>query len=220
MIRRFFIILLALGLFFLPDSLFAEPYISVYAGGTIVEPVKTSSAGPQVPTTKNLDADNSVIFGGKIGYNMETAPFAFEVDVFYLAPDIPRQRLDASGPATFIDQDIDFIDIGLHGLFRWPLYYRRPKLAVEPYLGIGLGFFHLRAKDSVSGVKDEDSGAAFHALAGSKIRLTDNIYLFGEYKYVLANTSMKKQAVDMNFKFHNIYGGIEYRFNPMPAFLR
>lgn len=217
MIRRFFVILLALGLFFLPDFLFAEPYISVYAGGAIVETVKTSSE--EISSTRSLDPDNSVIFGGKIGYNLETFPFAFEVDVFYLAPDIPRQGLDVS-ESTFIDEDIDFIDIGLNSLFRWPLYYRRPKLSVEPYLGIGLGFFHIRAKDSVSGVKDRDSGAAFHAIGGSKIRLTDNLYLFGEYKYALADTELKKQAVDMEFKFHNIYGGIEYRFNSKPALLR
>jgi opacity protein-like surface antigen len=215
-VKRLLIIIVvsALGLTAVPASLFAEPYVSVYAGGSLVPHVRTKYAGVPAPDpTQQINPDASPIFGAKLGYYANDIPFlGIEFDFSYMAPNVPRQRIDATGPTTYIDEDINFYDFGFNALLRWPLYYHKPRLAIEPYVGIGVGFYFMTIDDSVSGIKDKDSGAALHALGGAKLRLTNSLYLFSEYKYILAYTEAKKQGFDMDFQFHNLYGGLEYRF--------
>ena len=94
-VKRLLIIIVAsaLALTAVPASLFAEPYVSVYAGGSFVPHVRTRHKGPPAPDpTQQINPDASPIFGAKLGYYANDLPFlGIEFDFCYIMPDVPRR---------------------------------------------------------------------------------------------------------------------------------
>lgn len=207
--KKTIVLILTLGFFFISSPLLAEPYIAIYAGGALHQDVEVKNQ-----TTDRQDGaevDDSAVFGGKIGYWIESLPyFGIEAEVFYLTADIPRQDLNIDSPTQSVDLSIDIIDVGFNGLVRYPIESQNYR--IEPYGGIGVGIFYADSKDNTSSSQDDDdTSVAFHALAGTRIRLAKNIFAFAEYKFVKATSEFQELELD-DFEIHNIYGGIEFRF--------
>jgi len=213
LIKKTFFLILTLVFCFISRPVFAEPYIAIYAGGALHQDVKVKDTSPSNRSFNKADVDDSFVLGGKIGYWAEFLPyFGIEAEVFYLTADMPRQDVSKEGSAKIIDQSIDIIDVGFNGLVRYPI--ERQNFRIEPYGGLGVGIFYAESEDRTSLSSDsDDTSAAFHVLSGTRIRLTKNIFAFVEYKYIQATSEFHEQQIEFeDFKIHNIYGGIEFRF--------
>lgn len=114
----------------------AEWFGDLFVGGAFTERSEPSATLPVfgVPTTlttKELHHDDSVVFGGRVGYWLEPFPYVgLALDVSHFTPDAPAQTrtvvfnpdlFGASGPAPAKKVDIGVTAIAFDLMLRWPL---------------------------------------------------------------------------------------------------
>ena len=136
-----FIFIFVFLFIFVSKPAFAEGFFNGYAGASIPLKVQLQDTSPAGLSLRDSDVDDSVVFGGKIGYWMENVPFlGIEMDISAWFPDISRQQInnDASNP-KYIDTSMDVLDIGFNGLARYA--FNPHNHYIEPYVGLGVGIF-------------------------------------------------------------------------------
>lgn len=228
---------LAVLLGFSPAS--AEFYVAGYAGGAFpndqdVDVTGSFSGTSGFDTTlKDVDLDNSVLFGGKAGYFFESWPyFGLEVDGYHFTPDAGPQTVDASG--TFLGLPVvgatinDNVDIGVTG-FALNAILRGfsgiseafPRGRLQSYIGAGPGVFIGKLESLVLTAKDDDTDTVVggQGLVGMKFFLTKNLAFFAEYKYMITDKFEFKLSdgpvsatVKTSISAHLAYGGIAFHF--------
>jgi opacity protein-like surface antigen len=91
------------------------------------------------------------------------------------------------------------------------LIVRYPGETIIPYAGAGLGISHsFLSGTTIPGATDTDLGGSwtlgYQFLAGVQGNLTNQIFLFGEYKYFAANYHWEQLA--LNIRRQYLLGGI------------
>ncbi len=101
---------------------------------------------------------------------------------------------------------------------------RYPGSVVQPYIGVGVGesFGFLDADSVRAGTKrvDGKSGTfslAYQVLGGLRARLTDQLFVFGEYKYFTTKYNWEEalvgsKDVELRFHTHIIAAGFGFSF--------
>ena len=95
------------------------------------------------------------------------------------------------------------------------LIVRYPGERIIPYAGAGLGISHsFLTATAIPGAADTDLGGSwtlgYQFLGGVQGSLTDQLFLFGEYKYFAANYHWEQLA--LHFRTQYLLGGIGWHF--------
>jgi opacity protein-like surface antigen len=213
----------------------AQIYTGVYVGAAIpheadvtvtqqgIEEVRNAieAAGLSPVTSLRLDVtdiefDAGVMVGGRVGYWLEALDVPFiglEAEVYGAFPEVSNQDLtvtatgvaagtpfavNVTGPIS--KEDVDVVTIGFNAIARYP---HGP---IQPYGGVGIGIVNAEIDD------DDDTAAGLQLIGGVRGFVTDNVALFGEYKYVM--TELEFGDIEMDYNASHVYGGIEYHFGP------
>jgi len=217
-------ILILLSIFPMPAS--AEWFADLYFGEASTQSadidVEVSSSGLGFVSTQSdtekVNFDNSFMVGGRFGYYFESLPWlGFALDLSYFQAD-----------GKNVDNDI--VPISLLLMLRWPLFKSEkfPKGRLQPYAGIGPGFFLADSKvDFRPAVPERVSGSSTDV--GIDIRLGlawqfhKRMALFGEYRYTNFSIDMEqrdilygfagtKESMHTNLRTNHFLIGLSYRF--------
>jgi len=98
-------------------------------------------------------------------------------------------------------------------------------LPVTPYVGIGLGLAQIKMDGASpfggSSINDSDTVGAFQAIAGVRYALTDQVDVFGDYRYFkTADAGLVTRggvATSMDFSTHSGLLGLRYSFGGSSA---
>ncbi len=187
--------------------------------------------------TSDITLSNAPIFGAKVGYFFEDPSFTWlgiEADVFTLKSDIK--------PATLsTDQDITYSPgpntTGCTNLITPPcpqtivqkgqfaltasslrvsamtfnLIARYPGSVLQPYVGVGAGAFYFKSTGQFDG---KQFSPGFNALAGLKIKASDEWGLFAEGRYNLASVNGLDQTFGLSgmYSMFHLVAGVSFHF--------
>lgn len=170
------------------------------------------SAGVPGPL-QDFDLQNSITYGGKIGYFPGHSWYGIEGEVLHTTPHI--KSFDDNPATASVDPEagIHFrlTTVGVNFIARYP------GRTVQPYIGagIGAGIAHIGKTSTVQ--SDTDVSAVWNVLVGLRTFITPTIALFGEYKYTGATLQFDQAFGDLggfsgNYRAQHILGGLSYHF--------
>jgi opacity protein-like surface antigen len=211
---------IAMGMFCLTLPVEAELYVAGQAGVNIPQSLSTVeySAGGATLGGNDLSLHKSVMYGGKLGYYFDSLKFqnfnlGVEMEVFNSTPHVKQQDLTLAGIPLGTAPGLNF------RVLNWApvnLMVRYQAGALEPYAGVGLGVFFTRLSDGTNSSSSTDIG--LNTQLGLRYRVTNNLALFGEWKFNHANIShdnfLGANGLDFsaNYNAHILAFGIGYHF--------
>jgi opacity protein-like surface antigen len=195
-----------------PSPARAESYVAGAVGVNFADRINSiagtgPSAGvPDLNPAPNPDFDlqNSITYGGKIGYFPGHSWYGIEGEILNTTPHIKQLDTDPGIHMRMTTVGINFIA-------------RYPGRTVQPYIGagIGAGVAHIGKTPTVQ--NDTDVSAVWNVLVGLRTFITPTIALFGEYKYTGATLHFDQAFGDLggfsgNYRAQHILGGLSYHF--------
>lgn len=197
-----------------PSHAPAEMYIAGDVGVNFADRISSiAGTGPQAGTPGpfiDFDLQNSITYGGKVGYFPGHSWFGIEGEVFHATPHIK------SLPATPTLDEVPGIHfrittVGANFIARYP------GRTFQPYIGVGIGaaIAHIGDTDTVQ--SDTDVAVAWNVLAGLRAFVTPTIAVFTEYKYTGASLQFDEAfgpdgGFAGNYGAQYVLGGLSYHF--------
>lgn len=154
---------------------------------------------------QDLDLQNSITVGGKIGYFPQHGWVGIEGEVFHSTP-----HIKGLGPDPGIHLRVT--TIGANFILRYP------GRTFQPYIGIGGGAVVARLGSAAGGVQsDTDLAGAWNVLAGIRAFVTPHIAVFTEYKFQAATLQFDGAfgtagGFESTFRAQHVLGGLSYHF--------
>jgi opacity protein-like surface antigen len=203
--------LLSLTPFFSTNACAEGYYVALQLGENDPKNL-TSIRGTEGGTLTDLSLKTSFLYGAKFGtFFCRSCMMGFETEVYTSTPDIKEQTATVTipglGPVTF-PKDVRVTTWAFNVIFRYPGYN------FQPYAGGGLGLF-FASPESALGLKSDNWRPGLNALAGVRYFLTQNIGLYGEYKYNRVGFKFDFPGfpqVQANYKANIFVVGISYHF--------
>ena len=182
----------------------AEWFGDLYLGGAFTQNSEPSAStrvagAPTTITTKDRHHDDSISFGGRFGYWIESLPYVgVGLDASHFNADVsPQTRTSVfspdpfglSGPQPGKKIDIGITVISLDLMLRWPLMTSPafPKGQLQPYVAAGPAVFIVNVKDfrnAGPGVQSASDASVGVKVAGGLTWLfTNRIGVFTEYRF-------------------------------------
>lgn len=209
----------------------AETYIAGQFGFTLAPDTTRGRANdptyaglPTGTSVSNVNLNNSAMYGMKVGHYFESLPWlGMELEGFITSPHRPQQRLalavPGSGNVTVEEGGATNRLIVVSPL----LMVRYQAGAFEPYAGVGPGLLLLHQQQltsAASGTAYSQSytGIGLNTQVGLRYRLTDQVSIFGEWKFNYARLSLPGQADVGHFginaiaTLHHFVFGLGYHF--------
>ncbi len=192
----------------------AEMYVAGQAGVNFADRINSIagtgvSAGVQGPLA-DFDLQNSITYGGKIGYFPGHSWYGIEGEVFHTTPHIKELPPTASLPA---DPGIHFrvTTVGVNFIARYP------GRTFQPYAGVGVGAAIAHIGDTVTVQSNSDVATAWNVLVGLRAFVASNIAVFTEYKYTGATFEFDQALGSLggfsgNYRAQHVLGGLSYHF--------
>jgi outer membrane protein OmpA-like peptidoglycan-associated protein len=191
-------------LLMVPRILWAEVFADIGVGGAITQnaDITTESGGKQ--TEGRVHFADSVTAGARIGYWFEGEPMVGVAGtVSYFQP-------GASGSTA----KTEVVPLSLLAMGRWPLLVSKefPKGQLQPYLGVGPGFFITHA--STPGFSDTSKEAGLDFRTGAQWLFTPRVGSFVEYRLTHVGTTFRDQGVreETSLTTHHFLIGMAYHF--------
>ncbi len=192
-----------------PSKIDAEPYIAGFAGyGLSAELSDVTSMGDIKGS--DLGLQNSPIYGVNVGYFLDNLKyFGWEAEVYSATPFLKQQHF------TFDNPPGSQSSIVAGGHLRvttaaFNVVYRYPGELVQPYAGVGGGLFWFTNPSSTAG---SALRPGINVLAGTRLFVTRQIALFGEYKY--NHSSFPSSAgglLKADYNAHFVVFGVGFHF--------
>jgi opacity protein-like surface antigen len=215
--------LLALILTLMITPAKAEMYVAGQVGVNIPYSLSNVEWSGLAPTTlggSDLALQNSAMYGAKLGYFFDSLKaqnfnLGVETEVFNATPHIKQQ-----------DVGLGVINLGsipgfTNRVFTWApvnIVVRYQEGAFEPYAGAGFGIFFSRiARDPDFG-SSTSTDVGLNTQLGVRYRLTNNLAVFGEWKFNHANLThsslLGANGLDLSadYNAHNFVFGVGYHF--------
>ena len=204
----------------LPSNLAqAEMYVAGQAGATIPQNLSSVeySAGGVTVGGSNLALHKSVMYGAKVGYYFDSLKWlGLETEIFNTTPNIKQQDVSIAGVNLGTAPGIDL------RVLTWApvnVVVRYQAGAFEPYAGVGLGvFFHRASIQGPGGGSSSGTDVGLNTQLGLRYRVTNNLSLFGEWKFNHANLSQDDFVgatglkVSADYNAHILAFGVGYHF--------
>ncbi len=191
-----------------PPPVVAETYIAGTAGVNFADRINSiagtgSQAGVPGPFV-DLDLQNAITYGAKIGYFPGHSWYGIEGEVLHTTPHIKQLDTDPGIQLRVTTVGANFIA-------------RYPGRTVQPYVGAGIGAAIAHIGDTPTVRSDMDVAAAWNVLAGLRAFITPQIAVFGEYKYTGVTLKFDQAFGDLggfsgNYRAQHFLGGLSYHF--------
>ena len=200
-----------------PSPARAESYVAGAVGINFADRINSiAGTGPSagVPgPLQDFDLQNSITYGGKIGYFPGHSWYGIEGEVLHTTPHI-KSFDDDPTPATidpYAGIHFRMTTVGVNFIARYP------GRTFQPYIGAGIGaaIAHIGKTSTVQ--SDTDVSAVWNVLVGLRTFITPTIALFGEYKYTGATLQFDQAFGDLggfsgNYRAQHLLGGLSYHF--------
>ncbi len=192
-----------------PMDTHAESYVAGFAGyGLSAQLSDVRGTGDIAGSTgSNLGLQNSPIYGLKVGHFLDGLKyFGGEAELYTATPYLKQQQLTLSSPSGTQTATIP----GAHQRVTTAAFnvvYRYPGQVIQPYAGVGLGFFWFTTPTSTAG---SEVRPGLNVLAGTRVLVTEQMALFGEYKY--NHSSFPGGDFNANYNAHFVVFGVGYHF--------
>jgi opacity protein-like surface antigen len=163
---------------------YPEMYVAGQAGWTFPQALSNVEGTGALSgfSLSDFALQSSLLYGAKIGYYFPTFNWlGVEAEVFNSTPNIKQQ----SGTAQGFGASVPYVLPGSHLRVLTTalnLLARYPGERFQPYLGLGLGVFFVRANDA-SGSSSDNGVPGLNALVGARLFVTDRLAVFVEGKY-------------------------------------
>jgi opacity protein-like surface antigen len=173
----------------------AEMYVAGQVGVNIPYSLSNVewSAGGSTVSGNDLSLQNSLMYGAKAGYYFDSLKWqkfnlGVETEAFNATPHLKQQDWVVGGQSLGAFLGTGTVPgLNLRVLTWAPVNFvvRYQAGALEPYAGVGLGVFfsHL----SADGFSSSSTDVGLNTQLGLRYRVTDNVALFGEWKFNRAN---------------------------------
>lgn len=186
----------------------AETYVAGTAGVNFADRINSivgtgSQAGVPGPFV-DFDLQNSITYGGKVGFFPGHSWYGIEGEVLHATPHIKQLDTDPGIHMRVSTVGVNFIA-------------RYPGRMFQPYAGAGVGTAIARIGDTSTVRSDTDVAVAWNVLAGLRAFVTPQIAIFGEYKHTGATFTFDQAFGDHggfrgNYRAQHILGGVSYHF--------
>lgn len=195
----------------------AEMYVAGTAGVNFADRINSiagtgGQAGVQGPLA-DFDLQNSITYGGKVGYFPGHSWYGIEGEVFHTTPHIKSFPDDPKTSSFDPDTGAHFriTTVGINFIARYP------GRTFQPYVGAGVGAAIARIGDSLLIRRDTDVATAWNVLVGLRAFVTPKIAVFTEYKYAGATFHFDEGLRDLggfsgNYRAQHVLGGLSYHF--------
>lgn len=203
------VLLLTAGLFTTPA--YSETYIGGQFGmampsiGGGLKKIETTSQFLAGTTHSDLALANSAMVGGKIGHYFSGARwFGLEGEFFGTAPHIKQQDHTFTNPAVSCSPTCSGTLQGAHfrvaTLAPLNLMFRYPNARLQPYIGLGPGFFFARISGESVGTPGSTASTSNNGVLGlngkigAEYYFTKHVTAFLEGKYNYAKFNFKENS--------------------------
>ena len=197
----------------------AEMYVAGQIGANLPSSysnVQWSAGGVSV-SGNNLSLENSLMYGGKVGYyfdslKLERFNLGVETEAYSAKANIKNQNVIVGG-----------VNLGSLGevsnrVTTWApfnIVVRYQAGALEPYAGVGLGVFF--SSLSSGNITDTSTDVGLNTQLGLRYRVTNNVAVFGEWKFNHAHVSHNNIAstglnVSADYNANILAFGVGYHF--------
>lgn len=184
----------------------AESYVAGLAGYGLSAQLTDVRMGSGV-TGSNLGLQNSPIYGLKVGHFLDNLKyFGGEAELYSTTPFLKQQQFTLSGPSGTQTATIPGAHLRVTTT-AFNVVYRYPGQVVQPYAGVGLGLFWFTTPTSTA---NSAVRPGLNVLAGTRVFVTQQLALFGEYKY--NHTSFPGGDFKANYDAHFVVFGVGYHF--------
>lgn len=209
----------------------AESYIAGQVGYTLasdaqhVRTVDSATFGiPNGTEVSNVNLNNSLMYGMKFGHYFASTPWlGVELEGFMTNPQVPQQQLTLNVPGA------GAISVNQPGASN-RLIVMSPNLVVryqaggfEPYVGVGPGVFFLNQQRDPAGpgvpeYSQSSTRVGLNTQVGLRYRLTEQVSVFGEWKYNYVQFNLSGQEAGPYYGFqstvqlHHFVFGVGYHF--------
>jgi opacity protein-like surface antigen len=203
----------------------AEMYVAGQVGVNIpysLSNVEWSAEGATV-SGSDLSLQNSLMYGAKAGYYFDSLKWqnfnlGVETEVFNATPHLKQQDWIIEGQSLGASLGVGTIPGLNFRVLTWApanIVVRYQAGAFEPYAGVGLGVFFSHLSSGSFSSSSTDVG--LNTQVGLKYRVTDNVALFGEWKFNRANINhdnLSGTGLDLSADYtaHNLVFGVGYHF--------
>jgi opacity protein-like surface antigen len=195
----------------------AEVYVAGQAGVSIPHSLSNVEYRGSTFDGNDLSLNKSLVYGAKLGYYFDSLKrLGLETEVFNALPDIQRQNLILAGTnlGTIGRQDLRILT--------WVpvnIVVRYQAGSFEPYAGVGLGVFFSRL--SSGGFSSSSTDVGLNTQLGLRYRVTDNVALFGEWKFNRANVTLRNLSgnglnLSADYNAHTFVFGVGYHSRSLP----
>jgi opacity protein-like surface antigen len=200
-----------------PSLVSAEMYVAGQAGANFADRINSvAGTGPLAGFSGPLadfDLQNSITYGGKIGYFPGHSWYGIEAEVFHTNPHIKSFDDDPKTPGFDPAAGTHFRVTTVLVNFM----ARYPGRTFQPYIGAGVGAAIAHIGDTPTVRSDSDVATAWNVLAGLRAFITPKIAVFGEYKYTGATLRFDQAfgsdgGFSGNYRAQLLLGGLSYHF--------
>jgi opacity protein-like surface antigen len=211
------LLIAAVSAYSIPHQASAEMYVAGEAGVNFADRINSiagtgvSAGVPDLNPNPNPDFDlqNSITYGGKVGYFPGHSWYGIEGEVFHTTPHIKQLELGSGIQDPGIHMRVT--TVGVNFIARYP------GRTFQPYAGVGVGAAIAHIGDTATVRSDSDVATAWNILAGLRAFITPKIAVFGEYKYTGATLKFDQAFGDLggfsgNYRAQHILGGLSYHF--------
>jgi opacity protein-like surface antigen len=217
LIAGIFIAGLSLTIFNNSPPASAEMYVAGEAGVNFADRINSiAGTGPLAGFSGPLvdfDLQNSITYGGKVGYFPGHSWYGIEGEVFHTNPHIKSFGDDPNTPSfdPASGTHLRVTTISVNFIARYP------GRTFQPYVGAGVGPAIAHIGDTATVRSDSDVAAAWNVLAGLRAFITPHIAVFGEYKYTGATFKFDQAfgadgGFSGNYRAQHVLGGLSYHF--------
>lgn len=212
-----------------------EMYVAGFGGVTFghnFDDVERTGAGAGL-TQDDIGLSNSIVYGGKLGYFLpdRMSWLGFEVEGFNTTPhleqqgQIPGSHLRVTTVAFNVvaraqmacedaRSDTRDRDVGDRSRGTSADRHHRNFCRLQPYIGAGPGVFFANASN---GTSSSDNGVVgLNGMAGVRYFFTEQVALFGEYKYNSATFEFDNVSgtgpLKGDYSASHVVGGLSFHF--------
>ena len=152
----------------------------------------------------DLDLQNAVVYGGKLGFFPSNGAVGLELDVFNSQPNI--KNLD-----NIPGIHLGVTNVGINLLLRYP------GQTFQPYVGFGGAALIARISETADVQSDTDVGFGINLLGGLRTFMTPYVAIFAEYKYTRGTLSFNEAfgpagAFSGDYHAQHVVFGVSYHF--------
>lgn len=197
-----------------PGLASAEMYVAGTAGVNFADRINSiAGTGPLAGAPgsfEDFDLQNSISYGGKVGYFHGHSWYGVEAEVLHTTPHIkslPRTATLDEVPGIHFQMTT----VGVNFIARYP------GRTLQPYVGAGVGAAITHIGDTATVRSDTDVAVAWNVLVGLRAFITPKIAAFGEYKHTGATLKFDQAfgsdgGFSGNYRAQLLLGGLSYHF--------